>query len=61
MLSKLSKAVEQSPESIVITNLDAEVEYANEAFLRTAGWTRAEVLGRTSLDLGIWPRANLRP
>jgi len=32
---KLAQAVEQSPESIVITNTVPEIEYVNEAFLRT--------------------------
>ncbi|WP_162559971.1 PAS domain S-box protein [Methylotetracoccus oryzae] len=45
-LSKLSQAVEQSPESIVITNLQAEIEYVNEAFLRVTGYTREEVIGQ---------------
>jgi len=45
-LVKLSQAVEQSPESIVITNLEAEIEYVNDAFLRATGYTRAEVLGQ---------------
>jgi len=44
-LRKLSLAVEQSPESIIITNLDAEIEYVNEAFVRTTGYSREEVLG----------------
>ncbi len=44
-LRKLSLAVEQSPESIVITNLDAQIEYVNEAFVRSTGYTREEVLG----------------
>ena len=43
---KLSLAVEQSPESIAITDLDARIEYVNEAFLRTTGYTREEVLGQ---------------
>ncbi len=43
---KLSLAVEQSPESIAITDLDARIEYVNEAFLRTTGYSREEVLGR---------------
>ncbi len=46
MLRKLSLAVEQSPESIVITNLQAEIEYVNEAFLRNTGFLRAEVIGK---------------
>jgi diguanylate cyclase (GGDEF)-like protein/PAS domain S-box-containing protein len=45
-LRKLSLAVEQSPESIVITNLDAEIEYVNEAFVRTTGYTLADVSGK---------------
>ncbi|CAK0742392.1 two-component system, sensor histidine kinase and response regulator [Gammaproteobacteria bacterium] len=45
-LRKLSLAVEQSPESIVITDLNARIEYVNEAFLRSTGYTREEVLGQ---------------
>ncbi|MBU4044710.1 MAG: EAL domain-containing protein [Gammaproteobacteria bacterium] len=45
-LRKLSMAVEQSPESIVITNLDAEIEYVNEAFVRNTGYRREEVIGK---------------
>jgi two-component system sensor histidine kinase/response regulator len=45
-LRKLSLAVEQSPESIAITNLDAEIEYVNEAFLRNTGYSREEVIGQ---------------
>ena len=44
---KLAQAVEQSPENIVITNLLAEIEYVNEAFAHTTGYSREEVLGRT--------------
>ncbi len=44
-LRKLILAVEQSPESIVITNLAAEIEYVNEAFQRVTGYTREEALG----------------
>ncbi|MBK6741457.1 MAG: PAS domain S-box protein [Hydrogenophilales bacterium] len=43
---KLSMAVEQSPESVVITNLKAEIEYVNEAFVRNTGYSREEALGR---------------
>ena len=45
-LRKLSLAVEQSPESIVITNLAGEIEYVNEAFLSATGYSREEVIGQ---------------
>ncbi len=45
-LRKLSLAVEQSPESIVITGLNATIEYVNAAFLQATGYTRDEVLGQ---------------
>jgi PAS domain S-box-containing protein len=43
---KLAQAVEQSPESIVITNLEAEIEYVNQAFLHISGYKREEVIGQ---------------
>ena len=45
-LHKLSMAVEQSPESIVITNMEARIEYVNDAFLRNTGYSRDEALGQ---------------
>jgi PAS domain S-box-containing protein len=45
-IRKLFLAVEQSPESILITNIDAEIEYANAAFLRTSGYRREDVIGK---------------
>ncbi len=44
-LRKLAQAVEQSPESIVITNLKGEIEYVNEAFLEATAYTREDVIG----------------
>jgi len=45
-LRKLSLAVEQSQESIVITNLDAEIDYVNESFVHATGYSREEVIGK---------------
>jgi PAS domain S-box-containing protein len=47
-LNKLAQAVEQSPESIIITNLRGEMEYVNEAFLGSTGYSREEVIGKNS-------------
>ncbi|MGZ5602266.1 MAG: PAS domain S-box protein [Methylobacter sp.] len=44
-LRKLAQAVEQSPESIFITNLEGDIEYVNETFTRNSGYLREEVLG----------------
>ncbi len=58
-LSKLAQAVEQSPESIVITDLDANLEYVNQAFLQTTGYTREEATGKNPriLHSGKTPKA----
>ncbi|MCQ4348908.1 EAL domain-containing protein [Pseudomonas stutzeri] len=45
-LRKLSQAVEQSPSTIVITDLDARIEYANQAFSRVTGYSLEEALGQ---------------
>ncbi len=45
-LRKLSLAIEQSPESILITQLDGAIEYVNDAFVRNSGYSRAELIGQ---------------
>ncbi len=57
-LRKLSLTVEQSPESIVITDTDAKIEYVNEAFVRNTGFRREELIGRNPsfLRSGKTPR-----
>ncbi|MFZ5484302.1 MAG: PAS domain S-box protein [Pseudomonadota bacterium] len=44
-LRQLSQAVEQSPASVVITDLEARILYANPAFTRISGYPLEEVLG----------------
>ncbi|QSA99561.1 PAS domain S-box protein [Methylomonas sp. EFPC1] len=43
-LRKLWLAVEQSPNSIVITNLQAEIEYVNQHFTAVTGYSREEAI-----------------
>ncbi len=45
-LRKLWLAVEQSPNSIVITNLNADIEYVNRRFSEVTGYQRDDVIGK---------------
>lgn len=45
-LQKLAQVVEQNPQSIIITNVNAEIEYVNKAFLSATGYQREEVVGK---------------
>ncbi|MBC3881294.1 EAL domain-containing protein [Undibacterium sp. LX40W] len=45
-LRKLSQAVEQSPNVIIITDTDAKIEYVNAAFVQKTGRTLEQVVGQ---------------
>jgi len=45
-LTRLSQAIEQSPASVIITDLDSRIEYVNHTFELSSGYTRREVLGQ---------------
>jgi len=45
-LIKLSQALEQSPESIVISDLDGNIEYVNQSFIDNTGYSFDEVRGQ---------------
>ena len=47
-LRKLSRAIEQTPLSVVITDLDGFVEYVNPHFTKVSGYPADEVVGRNS-------------
>ena len=53
-LIQLSRAVEQSPVLVMITNTAGDIEYVNPKYEETTGYSKAEVIGRTSdiLTLG---------
>jgi PAS domain S-box-containing protein len=57
-LMQLSVAVEQSPVSIVITDMEANIEYVNQKFLDITGYSRNEVIGKNQrfLQSGLTPR-----
>ncbi|WP_305982502.1 PAS domain S-box protein [Roseivirga thermotolerans] len=45
-LEKLSAAVEQSANIILITNIDGNIEYVNDRFVEVTGYTKREVIGK---------------
>jgi PAS domain S-box-containing protein len=45
-LRKLSLVVEQDPNGVVVTDLDARIEYVNDAFVAMTGYERDWILGR---------------
>jgi PAS domain S-box-containing protein len=57
-LQKLSVAVEQSPATVVLTNIDGTIEYVNPRFVETTGYTREEAIGQNPrvLKSGKWPK-----
>jgi PAS domain S-box-containing protein len=46
-LRKLFQAIEQSPVSVVITDVDGNIEYVNPKFTDATGYTYAEAAGKT--------------
>ncbi len=61
-LRMLSAAVEQSPASVVITNLDAEIEYVNPYFTKVTGFSLEDVAGQNPrvLQSGLTDKAVYR-
>jgi len=58
---KFAKAFHSSPVEIVITTFqEGQFLDVNEAFERNTGFTRDEVIGRTSLELGVWDNPDER-
>ena len=45
-LLKLYQALEQSPSSVIITDINGYIEYVNLKFVETTGYTREEALGK---------------
>jgi two-component system, cell cycle sensor histidine kinase and response regulator CckA len=55
------KIFQESPDVVTLTTVaDGRYVDVNETFLRLSGRRRTEVIGRTSLELGIWNDPGLR-
>jgi PAS domain S-box-containing protein len=57
-LRKLSLAVEQSPTGIVITDVQGNIEYVNQAYTLVSGYSRDELMGHNPslAQSGLTPR-----
>jgi PAS domain S-box-containing protein len=44
--NKLMRAMEQSPVSVVITNVQGDIEYVNPKFVQVSGYSKEEVIGK---------------
>jgi two-component system cell cycle sensor histidine kinase/response regulator CckA len=52
---KFSKAFHLGPDAIAITSIeDGRFIEVNDTYLRLTGFTRGEIIGRTSVELGLW-------
>ena len=58
-LHKLSRAVEQSPATVVITDMKGRIQYVNPKFTELTGYTFAEAIGKNPriLSSGIHPQS----
>jgi PAS domain S-box-containing protein len=49
------KVFDKNPVSMVLSNIETEkIEYVNETFLETFGFTREEVIGKTGFELNVF-------
>jgi len=56
-----TKAFRSSPDSMTISTLaDGRYLEVNEGYTQMFGWTREEAIGKTTLELGVWPDAAAR-
>jgi len=58
---RFGKAFRANPQPMSLTTVaDGRYVDVNESFLSVSGYTRKEVIGRTSLELNIWETAQIR-
>lgn len=58
---RFAKAFHSSPYALLMTRArDAMILEVNDGFCAVTGFTREQAVGRTSLDLGLWPSLGIR-
>ena len=52
---RFSRLVEMSPDGVLVTRVsDGTILDVNDSFLAFSGWTREQLIGRSTLDMGMW-------
>ncbi len=57
---KFEQVFELAPDPIAVTTTESEVLYANRAFCRVTGLSLTELIGRRTLEVGLWKDPELR-
>jgi PAS domain S-box-containing protein len=57
---RFSVAFNANPTLATISTLEGRFLNVNEQFLQTSGYSRSEVIGRTALEIGMWPNPDNR-
>ncbi|HXV14882.1 MAG TPA: PAS domain S-box protein [Candidatus Krumholzibacteria bacterium] len=58
---RFEKAFRNSPDSITITDIETgRIIEVNDGFERITGYRRSDIVGRTTLELGIWKDLEVR-
>jgi PAS domain S-box-containing protein len=58
--AKFAKAFNANPSGMAITTLEGRLVDVNDSFLATLGYSREEAVGRSTVELGLWPSAEDR-
>ena len=53
-------AFNTTPDAIIISKVDGSIVEVNQSFEKIIGYTSEEVIGKTSIDLGIWANSEDR-
>ena len=57
--TRLTQAIEQAGESIIVTDLEGQIEYVNPAFGRTTGYSRDEVIGQPIAEVLVHGKVDI--
>lgn len=58
----LLRLLEASPDPMLVTEFESgHLRLVNDGFVQLSGYSRAEILGRTTLELGLWNEVTDRP